>query len=139
MVFALKIWRHYLYGAQFQVFNYHKSLKYLFDQKELNMRQIWWMKFLKEYDFELRYHPGKANVVANALSRNMVHVSLMMIRESELIERFRDMRLQVILGEDFLRCSYLNIFSDFLSLVKENQLTDSKLQETVSLFRSKKG
>ena len=59
IVFALKIWRHYLYGAQFRVFNDHKSLKYLFDQKELNMRQRRWMEFLKDYDFELLYHRGR--------------------------------------------------------------------------------
>jgi len=69
IVFALKIWRHYLYGAQFRVFNGHKSLKCLFDQKELTMRQRRWMQFLKDYDFELLYHPGKANVVVDAFSR----------------------------------------------------------------------
>jgi len=58
-VFALKIWRHYLYGAQFHVFNDHKSLKYVFDQKELNMRQRRWMEFLKDYDFELLYTQGR--------------------------------------------------------------------------------
>ena len=67
VVFALKIWRHYLYGTRFEVFSDHKSLKYLFDQKELNMRQRRWMEFLKDYDFDLSYHPGKANVVADAL------------------------------------------------------------------------
>jgi len=67
IVFALKSWRHYLYGSQFQVFSDHKSLKYLFDQKELNMRQRMWMEYLKDYDFELLYHPGKANVVADAV------------------------------------------------------------------------
>ena len=72
VVFALKTWRHYLYGSQFQVFSDHKSLKYLFDQKELNMRQQRWMEYLKDYDFELLYHPGKANVVADALSRQRI-------------------------------------------------------------------
>ena len=93
VVFALKIWRHYLYGAQFQVFSDYKSLKYLFDQKELNMRQRRWMEFLKDFDFELLYHPGKANVVADALSRKAVHASLMMVRELDLVEQFRDMQL----------------------------------------------
>ena len=68
IVFALKSWRHYLYGSQFQVFSDHKSLKYLFDQKDLNVRQRRWMEYLKDYHFELLYHPGKANVVADALS-----------------------------------------------------------------------
>jgi len=98
IVFALKIWRHYLYGAQFRVFSDHKSLKYLFDQKELNMRQRRWMEFLKDYDFELLYHSGKVNVVADALSRKTVHAAHLMIKEVELLEQFRDMKLQVKLG-----------------------------------------
>ena len=80
IVFALRIWRHYVYGDKFIVFSDHKSLKYLFDQKELNMRQRRWMKFLKDYDFELHYHPRKTNVVANALSRKSLHVSSLMIQ-----------------------------------------------------------
>ena len=69
VVFALKIWRHYLYGEQFEVFPDHKSLKYIFTQRDLNMRQRRWMEFLEYYDFTLHYHPGKANVVVDALSR----------------------------------------------------------------------
>ncbi|KAI5396664.1 hypothetical protein KIW84_062758 [Lathyrus oleraceus] len=57
VVFVLKLWRHYLYGSRFEVFSDHKSLKYLFDQKELNMRQRRWLEFLKDYDFGLNYHP----------------------------------------------------------------------------------
>ena len=98
VVFSLKTWRHYLYGAQFQVFSDHKSLKYLFDQKELNMRQRRWMEYLKDYDFELLYHPGKANVVTDVLSRKRIHVSAMMIRELELIEQLRDMNLGLDMG-----------------------------------------
>ena len=69
VVFTLKIWRHYLYGEQFKVYSDHKSLKYIFTQRDLNMRQRRWMDFLEDYDFTLHYHPGKANVVADALSR----------------------------------------------------------------------
>ena len=69
VVFALKIWYHYLYGEQFEVFQDHKGLKYIFAQRDLNMRQHRWMEFLEDYDFTLHYHPGKANVVADALSR----------------------------------------------------------------------
>ena len=69
IVFALKIWRHYLYGEEFEVFSYHKSLRYIFTQQDLNMRQRGGMEYLEDYDFTLHYHPGKANVVANALNR----------------------------------------------------------------------
>ena len=68
IVFALKIWRHYLYDDQFEVFLNHKSLKYIFRQRDLNMRQRKWMEFLEDYDFTLDYHLGKVNVVADALS-----------------------------------------------------------------------
>ncbi|GJW82328.1 putative reverse transcriptase domain-containing protein, partial [Tanacetum coccineum] len=63
MVFALKMWRHYLYGTKCILFTNHKSLQHILDQKELNMRQCRWLELLSDYDCELRYHPGKANVV----------------------------------------------------------------------------
>ncbi|GJT82938.1 putative reverse transcriptase domain-containing protein [Tanacetum coccineum] len=69
VVFALKIWRHYLYGTKCTVFTDHKSLQHILNQKELNMRQRRWLELLSDYDCEIRYHPGKANVVADALSR----------------------------------------------------------------------
>ncbi|GJW03457.1 putative nucleotidyltransferase, ribonuclease H [Tanacetum coccineum] len=69
VVFALKIWRHYLYGTKCVVFTDHKSLQHILNQKELNMRQRRWIELLSDYDCEIRYHPGKANVVADALSR----------------------------------------------------------------------
>ncbi|GJY99899.1 putative reverse transcriptase domain-containing protein [Tanacetum coccineum] len=68
-MFALKIWRHYLYGAKSVIYTDHKSLQHIFSQKELNMRQRRWIELFSDYDCEIRYHPGKANVVANALSR----------------------------------------------------------------------
>ncbi|GJT86578.1 putative reverse transcriptase domain-containing protein [Tanacetum coccineum] len=69
VVFALKIWRNYLYGTRCTVFTDHKSLQHILDQKELNMRQRRQLELLSDYDCDIRYHPGKANVVANALSR----------------------------------------------------------------------
>ncbi|GKE67378.1 putative reverse transcriptase domain-containing protein, partial [Tanacetum coccineum] len=69
VVFALKIWRHYLYGTKYTVFTDHKSLQHILDQKELNMRQRRWLELLNDYDYEIRYHLGKANVVDDALSR----------------------------------------------------------------------
>ncbi|GJR10719.1 putative reverse transcriptase domain-containing protein [Tanacetum coccineum] len=72
MIFALKIWRHYLYGTRCTVFTDHKSLQHILDQKELNMRQRRWLELLSDYDCEIRYHPGKANVVADALSQAQI-------------------------------------------------------------------
>nr|GFC97722.1 putative reverse transcriptase domain-containing protein [Tanacetum cinerariifolium] len=69
VVFSLRLWRHYLYGTKCIVFTDHKSLQYILDQKELNMRQRRWIELLSDYDCEIRYHPRKANVVADALSR----------------------------------------------------------------------
>nr|GFB36735.1 putative reverse transcriptase domain-containing protein [Tanacetum cinerariifolium] len=69
MVFALRLWIHYLYGMKCVVYTDHQSLQYILDQKELNMRQRRWIELLSDYDCEIRYHPGKANVVADALSR----------------------------------------------------------------------
>ncbi|KAG8474400.1 hypothetical protein CXB51_033844 [Gossypium anomalum] len=69
IVFALKIWRHYLYGEKCHIYTDHKSLKYLMTQKDLNLRQRRWLELIKDYDLIIDYHPGKANVVADALSR----------------------------------------------------------------------
>ncbi|WMV45767.1 hypothetical protein MTR67_039152, partial [Solanum verrucosum] len=69
IVFALKLWRHYLYGEKCHILTDHKSLKYLGTQKELNLRQHRWLELIKDYDCTIDYHPGKANVVADALSR----------------------------------------------------------------------
>nr|GFB03074.1 putative reverse transcriptase domain-containing protein [Tanacetum cinerariifolium] len=68
VVFSLKIWRHYLYGTRCTVFTHHKGLQHILDQKDLNIRQRRWLELLSDYDCEIRYHPGKANVVADALS-----------------------------------------------------------------------
>ncbi|GKF26429.1 putative reverse transcriptase domain-containing protein, partial [Tanacetum coccineum] len=69
VVFTLEIWRHYLYGTKCTVFTDHKSLQHILNQKELNMRQCRWLELLSDYDCEIHYHPGKENVVADALSR----------------------------------------------------------------------
>ncbi|XP_052723874.1 uncharacterized protein LOC128193804 [Vigna angularis] len=115
VVFALKIWRHFLYGSTFQ--------------KELNMRQRRWLEFLKDYDFELLYHPGKANVVADALSRKVVHVSSMMVRERSLVESFRDLRLQFELEPSSIKCCNLRISSDVFDRIKMKQREDEELTD----------
>ncbi|GJT65393.1 retrotransposon protein, putative, ty3-gypsy subclass [Tanacetum coccineum] len=71
VVFALKMWRHYLYGTKCVVFTDHKSLQHILDQKELNMRQRRWLELLSDYDCEIRYHPGKANVEENFINEDL--------------------------------------------------------------------
>ncbi|XP_052736041.1 uncharacterized protein LOC108336753 [Vigna angularis] len=106
VIFALKIWRHHLYGATFQ-------------------RR--WLEFLKDYEFELLYHPGKANVVADALSRKSVHVSVMMVRELNLVESFRDLRLQFELEPNSIKCCTLRIASDVFDRIRMKQREDEDL------------
>ena len=95
IVFSLKIWCHYLYGEQFEVFLDHKILKYIFTQRDLNMRQRRWMEYLEDYDFTLQYHPGKANVVADALDQKSQGVlASMASREWMMLEIVRQFGLQ---------------------------------------------
>ena len=95
IVFALKILRHYLYGKQFEVFSDHKSLRYIFTQRDLNMRQRRWMEYMEDYNFTLHYHPGKANVMADALSQKSREVlASAASREWQMLETVGQFRLQ---------------------------------------------
>ena len=85
VAFALKIWRHYLYGVHIDMYTDHKSLQYVFTQKELNPRQGWWLELLKDYDISVLYHHGKANMVADYLT----HLSIVMV--SHLDESKKDL------------------------------------------------
>ena len=95
VVFALKIWCHYLYGEEFEVYSEHKSPKSIFTQQDLNMRQHRWMEFLEDYDFTLHYHHGRANVVADELSRkSRGALASVASREWQMIETVRQFGLQ---------------------------------------------
>jgi hypothetical protein len=72
VVHALKIWRHYMIGNNCQIFTDHKSLKYIFTQKDLNLRQRTWLELIKDYDLDIHYHPGKANVLSRESQTNML-------------------------------------------------------------------
>ncbi|KAJ9554217.1 hypothetical protein OSB04_018262 [Centaurea solstitialis] len=105
VVFALKLWRHYLYGTKCTLFTDHKSLQHIFDQKELNMRQRRWLELLKDYDCDLLYHPGKANVVADALSRKNhgdgIGITLNRISVvSSLLERIKTSQAEALQEEN---------------------------------------
>lgn len=94
---ALKTWRHFLIGNRCDVYTDHKSLKYIFTQKELNLRQRRWLELIKDYDMKLHYHPGKANVVVDALIRKS-YVNTLTTRglPQELIDDLRDLRLEIV-------------------------------------------
>jgi hypothetical protein len=97
VVHALKIWRHYIMGTKCQVYTDHKSLKYIFTQKDLKLRQHRWLELIKDYDLEIHYHPGKANLVADALSRKEhVHSTIVAQLPDEIVEDFRRLNLGIV-------------------------------------------
>ena len=120
VVFALKIWRHYLYGEKYRIFTNHKSLKYLLTQKELNMRQRRWLELFKDYDCIVDYHPGKANVVAEALSRKMIS-GLSLKEYARKIE------------SDGALLAQLKAITELRQKIIDAQKNDVKLQERIQL------
>jgi ribonuclease HI len=89
VVHALKIWRHYIMGTKCQIYTDHKSPKYIFTQKDLNLRQRRWLELIKDYDLEIHYHPGKANLVADAMSRKgQTNMAMVIQFPDELVKEF---------------------------------------------------
>lgn len=132
MVFALKIWRHHLYGEKVEIYTDHKSLKYLFSQKELNMRQRRWIELLKDYDCEILYHPGKANVVADALSRRGAHIATMMVQEWMLLRQMGEMSISGLDERPIVYCSYLRVQPDLMEQIRVQQSCDGKLAQILA-------
>ncbi|MCI35659.1 hypothetical protein A2U01_0056880, partial [Trifolium medium] len=102
------------------------------------MRQRRWLEFLKDYDFKLSYHPGKANVVADALSINSLHMSSLMAKELDLIEEFQDLSLVCEVTPKSVRLGMLKLTNPFLEEVRECQKRDQKLMEKLVLVREGK-
>ncbi|WVZ89088.1 LOW QUALITY PROTEIN: hypothetical protein U9M48_035542 [Paspalum notatum var. saurae] len=131
VVHALKIWRHYLFGQRCEIYTDHKSLKYIFTQNELNMRQ--WLELIKDYDIEIHYHPGKANVVADALSRkSYANMALGFQMPHELCEGFESLSL------GFLHHTIAAAFEAEPTLeqeIREHQKNDEKLQKIRELLK----
>jgi hypothetical protein len=97
VVHALKMWTHYLMGTHYNIFIDHKSLNYIFTQADLNMRQRRWLELIKDYDLEVHYHPGKANVVVDALSRKSQCNCVMMDSHiNTLCDELSKMKIEVI-------------------------------------------
>ncbi|WVZ57861.1 hypothetical protein U9M48_008196 [Paspalum notatum var. saurae] len=133
VVHALKIWRHYLYGQRCEIYTDHKSLKYIFTQNELNMRQRRWLELIKDYDMEIYYHPGKANVVADALSRkSYANMALGFMMPHELCEEFERLSL------GFLYHTTAAAFEAEPTLeqeIREHHKDDEKLQKIRELLK----
>ena len=120
VVFALKIWRHYLYGEKCRIFTDHKSLKYFLTQKDLNLRQRRWLELFKHYDCIIDYHPGKANRVADALSRKMMSALTL----KDYAWRF---------NSDGALLAQLRVMPELKYMIVNSQKDDAKLQEIVQL------
>ncbi|KAK1627789.1 hypothetical protein QYE76_002104 [Lolium multiflorum] len=119
VVLALKVWRHYLMGNRCEIYSDHKSLKYIFTQKELNMRQRRWLELIKDYDMEIHYHPGKANVVADALSRLPCQLNSMIAEEQpSLYQEFEQFRMELV-SEGFL--ASMELQPTLIGQIKEAQ------------------
>ena len=136
VVFALKIWKHYLYGETFQIFTDHKSLKYLMSQRELNMRQRRWMELLKDYDCTIEYHPGKANVVADALSRK-ASGSLAHLRVNYMgnLIVLRGLNMDMQIGQEGAPLATLQIRPVLRQRIQEVQSTDPSLAKIMEQVR----
>ncbi|KAL0543847.1 hypothetical protein IC582_018952 [Cucumis melo] len=129
VVFALKIWRHYLYGEKIQIFTDHKSLKYFFTQKELNMRQRRWLELVNDYDCEILYHPGKANVVADALSRKVSHSAALITRQAPLHRDLERAEIAVSVGAVTMQLAQLTVQPTLRQKIIDAQSNDPYLVE----------
>uniref|UniRef100_A0A453SWU5 Reverse transcriptase domain-containing protein n=1 Tax=Aegilops tauschii subsp. strangulata TaxID=200361 RepID=A0A453SWU5_AEGTS len=127
VVHALKTWRHFLIGNRCDVYTGHKSLKYMFTQKELNLRQRRWLDLIKDYDMKLHYHPGMANVVADALSRKS-YVNTLMTGglPQELADDLRELRLEIVPRGFVVE---LEVQLTLLGKIREAQKTDKEIAE----------
>jgi hypothetical protein len=133
VVFALKLWRHYLYGATCDIFTDHKSLKYIFTQKDLNLRQRRWLELIKDYDLNIQYTPGKGNVVADALSRKSVPPTI-----NFLIADFQRMDISYCYAGVVESESQLILESAIPDRVLEAQQQDRLLQQAKKRIREGK-
>jgi hypothetical protein len=120
VIHALKIWRHHLMGMKCHIYTDHKSLKYIFTQADLNMRQRCWLELIKDYNLEVHYHPGKANVVADALSRK-AHCSCLSVEafNETLCWEMRKLNLEIVPQGDLNHLSVEATLRDSIVLAQQ--------------------
>ncbi|XP_074373866.1 uncharacterized protein LOC141714233 [Apium graveolens] len=139
IVFALKIWRHYLYGEKCEIFTDHKSLKYIFTQKELNMRQRRWLELIKDYNCSINYHPGKANVVADALSRKEKLNELSV--PEDIYKEFQKLELEIkVCKPEEAKMYNMTFHPELLKKIKKCQenIMDQDINRSTKMYRDLK-
>jgi hypothetical protein len=138
VVHTLKIWRHYIMGTKCQVYTDHKSLKYIFTQKDLNLRQRRWLELIKDYyDLEIHYHPGKANLVADALSqKEHVHSAVVAQLPDEIVEDFMRLNLGIVAHTKGV---IIDVEPTFEQEIHKGQIGDAKIQEIKDLITEGRG
>ncbi|KAJ9544630.1 LOW QUALITY PROTEIN: hypothetical protein OSB04_024337 [Centaurea solstitialis] len=140
VVFALKIWRHYLYGTKCTIFTYHKSLQHTLDQKMLNLRQRRWVELLNDYDCEIKYHPGKANVKrkgetfkstshGNGSAGEFENQMLEAQEEALKVENLKKENLHQIEKEFEVKADGVRYFKDKMWTPKDDQLRSTIMDE----------
>ncbi|TYJ99713.1 ty3-gypsy retrotransposon protein [Cucumis melo var. makuwa] len=131
--------QHYLYGEKIQIFTDHKSLKYFFTQKELNMRQRRWLELVKDYDCKILYHPGKTNVVADALSKKVAHSAALITKQSPLLRDFKRAEIAVSVRKVTSQLAQLSVQSTLRQRIIVAQLNDPYLVKKRRLVEARQG
>jgi hypothetical protein len=135
VVHALKIWRHYLMGAHCNMYTDHKSLKYIFTQADLNMRQRRWLELIKDYDLEVHYHPSKANVVVDALSRKaQCNYMSMDARVTTLCDELCKLNLEVVPSGEL---RYISVEPTLQEQIVQAQIGDKGVQVIKDMLKQK--
>jgi hypothetical protein len=135
VVHDLKIWRHYLIGHRCEIYSDHKSLKYILTQNDLNLRQRRWLELIKNYDFGINYHPGKANVMADALGRKKYCNTTFVKRiRPELHKEIKYLNLAVVNNASVT----MEVKPTLEAEIREGELEDAKLKEIRQLIKDNK-
>jgi hypothetical protein len=136
VVHALKIWRHYITGKRCEVYLDHKSLKYIFTQPDLNLRQRRWLELIKDYDLGINYHPDKANVVADTLSRRS-HLNMLAMIEllPEFCMELEKLNLGWVSNAEVIA---MEVDSTLEQDIQKGQLEDARIQEIKEQIKEEK-